>query len=336
MFARVLKVIGGALALAVLIAIGGVTWLVLRKPAARPASTEVIERTAARLRRGEYVVVHVSDCFGCHSEPRVDLYGAPPRVGTLGQGGFVFDKDYGVPGLLCAQNITPDPVNGIGNWTDGEVMRAFREGVDRNGDALFPMMPYRYYHSMSDDDARAVVAFLRSLPPVTHAVPVKKIDFPVNLLVKGVPQPLEGPVLTPDDAKDHLGYGRYLVTVAGCRECHTAHDDHGNLLPGRDYAGGWEMKMPAAEGPPTRVVSANITPDPDAFFGKKSRQEWTDLVHSFAIVAEAPPKCARGSNTFMPWIAFSGMTDQDLAAIYDFMKTVPPVKNEVEPFPDRT
>lgn len=84
------------------------------------------------------------------------------------------------------------------------------------------------------------------------------------------------------------------------------------------------------------VCAQNITPDPDAFFGKTERQSWIDLVHSFASVREDPPKAPRGSNTLMPWLPFSAMTDKDLGAIYDFIKTVPPIKNEVNAFPDRT
>jgi hypothetical protein len=336
MVARVLKFFIGALALAVLVAIAGLTWLFLRKPATRPAAVEVFERTPARMARGDYLV-HAVDCLGCHSEYSLDLYGAPPRPGTLGQGGFTFNKDFGVPGYVSAQNITPDPTYGIGKWTDGEVLRAVREGVDRNGNALFPMMPYPYFHAMSDEDGKSIVVYLRTLKPINRGVPPRQIDFPVNLLIKGVPRPEEGPVVTPDDAKDHLAYGRYLVTIIGCRECHTAHDDKGGLLPGREFAGGWEFKIPRpGGGKPMRVVSANITPHPDAFFGKVARQEWIDLVHSFVDLREHPVPAPEGSNTVMPWLPLSTMTDQDLGAIYDYIKTLPPIPNEINSFPDRT
>lgn len=111
-----------------------------RRPAQRPPSTERIERTPARLVRGAYLVEHVADCLTCHSDLRADRYGMPIKPGTVGQGGFAFGKEFAVPGVVCAQNITPDPENGIGTWTDGEVLRAVREGVDKNGNALFPML----------------------------------------------------------------------------------------------------------------------------------------------------------------------------------------------------
>jgi mono/diheme cytochrome c family protein len=240
-----------------------------------------------------------------------------------------------VPGVVCAQNITADPNDGLGKWSDGEIMRAIREGVDRNGDALFPMMPYPYYHDMSDEDVRAVVVYLRSLPPVRHPVPQKRIDFPVNILVKLAPQPLSDPVVTPDDKTDHLGYGKYLVTLAGCRDCHTPRDAHGQPVPGRDFAGGWVMTFGAPGQKPWHVVPPNITPHPEAYFGTATRDEWIGLVKSFAWMGEeGTPLCERGRNTLMPWVPLSGLTETDLGAIYDFMKTVPPIANKVEPFPD--
>jgi radical SAM superfamily enzyme YgiQ (UPF0313 family) len=128
----------------------------------------------------------------------------PPITGKIGQGGMAFDDKFGVPGMVAAQNITPDPEFGIGKWTDGEVMRAFREGVNRNGEALFPMMPYANFHAMSDEDARSVLVYLRQLTPVHNQVAKKRIAFPVNLLIKSAPKPLDAPVHTPNDATDHL------------------------------------------------------------------------------------------------------------------------------------
>lgn len=325
-----LKRVGLAAAVLVVVAGAGLTWLAARSPAMRPASTETIERTPARVARGEYLVRHLSVCLDCHSDHLGDRFGFPVKPGTEGQGGFPFDEKMGVPGLVCAQNITPDPDTGIGRWSDGEVMRAIREGVDRDGNALFPMMPYAYYHAMSDEDARAVVAYLRTLPPIKNAVPARRIAFPVNLLIKSAPQPLAAPIATPDDRTDHLGYGRYLVTVGACRECHTAHDAHGQLLPGRDFAGGWLMQAPGL-----RVVSANITPSPDTFMGTATREQFIGRIRSFAgQEGAAAPVAPPGRNTLMPWAQLAGLTDGDLTAIYDYLKTVPPVQNTVDPFPD--
>ncbi len=304
--------------------------LSVKRPAQRPASTERIEATPARLARGAYLVEHVADCLTCHSDLQADRWGIPIKAGTAGQGGLPFGKEFAVPGVVCAQNITPDPENGLGSWTDGEVLRALREGVDRKGDALFPMMPYEGYRLLSDEDAKSIVTYLRSLPPVKHAVPAKKIDFPINLLVKLTPKPLEGPVTAPDPRTDRLGYGRYLSIVGGCRECHSPHDDKGKRLPGKDYSGGWEMK-----GPWGRNVTANLTPHPEAYLGKATKAEFIGRFKAFAsMTAENAPVAPKGRNTVMPWVPLSGLTEDDLGMLYDFLKTVPPIENKVNSFPD--
>jgi hypothetical protein len=235
-----------------------------------------------------------------------------------------------VPGVVQAQNITPDPETGIGRWTDGEVIRAIREGVDKDGQALFPQMPYPYFRSMSDEDVRSVVAYMRTLKPIRHPIPPRRLDFPVNFLVKGAPRPVDGPVGMPDPALDHLGYGKYMVTIAGCQECHTAHDNRGQLVPGREFAGGWVML-----GPWGKVVTANITSDPDAYCGRATKDEFIGRFKSFeSLTGERSPIAPKGRNTIMPWLAYSGMTQEDLGAIYDYLKTLPPIKNKVESFPD--
>jgi mono/diheme cytochrome c family protein len=313
----------------VLLAGAGLGWLIVRAPDRRPASAEKVEATPERLARGKYLVVNVADCVGCHSDFHADRFALPIKKGTEGQGGFPFDKKLGVPGLVQAQNITQDRETGLGAWTDGEIIRAVREGVDRNGKALFPMMPYPYFRSMSDEDVRSVVAYLRTLPPIHHAVAPRKLDFPVNLLIKFAPKPVVAPVSAPDPG-DSLAYGKYLVTVAGCQECHTAHDDKGQLVAGREYAGGWVMP-----GPWGRVVSANITPDPDTYIGKATREEFIGRFKAFeGMDGEDAPVATPGKNTVMPWARFSGMTREDLGAIYDYLKTLRPIPHKVDSFPD--
>jgi len=312
----------------VALAVGCISWLALRKPASRPASTEKIEATPTRVARGEYLVEHVSDCLGCHSD-HLDTFGYPVKPGTEGQGGFIFDRNLGFPGVVAAQNITSDPADGLGNWTDGEVLRAIREGVDRKGDALFPMMPYQHLRSMCDEDAKSVVVYLRTLKPVRHSVPLKHIDFPVNLFVKFAPKPVDGPVNAPD-RKDSVAYGKYLTTIGGCYECHTPHDDHNALIAEKAFIGGWEMK-----GPWGRNFTANLTPHPDAYLGHATKEEFIGRFRAFATLdATTSPATRPGRNTIMPWLAFSKMTDEDLGAIYDYLKTLKPVANKVSTFPD--
>jgi mono/diheme cytochrome c family protein len=322
------KVVGIAVLVIVALAAGGVSWLALRKPAQRPPSAEKIEATPERLARGKYLVTHVSDCLGCHSD-HLTTYGFPIKPGTEGQGGMVFDEKLGFPGVVAAQNITSDRETGLGGWSDGEILRAMREGIDRQGEALFPMMPYVHLSKMSDEDAKSVVVYLRTLPPVHNSVTGKHINFPVNYLVKFVPKPLDGPVSAPD-AADSVAYGKYLATIGGCYECHTPHDDKGGLDAQRAFAGGWEMR-----GPWGRVVTANLTPHPDTYIGRATKAEFIGRFRAFAgLNASNAPQAPPGRNTVMPWLAFSGMSDRDLGAIYDYLKTVKPIEHRVNAFPE--
>jgi hypothetical protein len=323
------KIVGGALLIVVALAAGAIAFLATKRPASRPATSAKFEATPARLARGHYLVHHVADCLGCHSDHVDGRFGFPVKPGTEGQGGLVFDKNLGFPGVVAAQNITSDRETGLGAWSDGEIVRAIREGVDRNGDALFPMMPYVHYASLGDEDAKSIVVYLRTLQPIRHRVPQKHIDFPVNLFVKLVPQPLPGVVAAPTPAEHHA-YGRYLTTIGGCYECHTAHDDKNRLIADRAFAGGWEMK-----GPWGRVITANLTPHPATFIGRASKAEFIGRFRAFAAFdAQTAPACPQERNTVMPWLALSKMTDDDLGAIYDFLRTVKPVANQVNSFPD--
>ena len=323
-----LKVVGLVLLVVVGLAAIGVSYLALRKPAQRPATAEKIEATPERVARGRYLVQNVAICFDCHSE-RTYAYALPFKPGREGVGGFVWDRRIGFPGTLAAANLTPDPETGLGKWTDGEIIRAMREGVDREGNALFPIMPYGHYRSMSDEDAKSIVAYLRTLKPQRYERPEKSLDVPLNFIEKFIPKPVEAPVPAPDRS-DTVAYGRYLATIAACAECHTPKDDKGNPLPGKEFAGGFEMHTPEF-----RVVTANITPHPSTFMGRATKEEFIGRFRAFAgYTHENAPQAPKGRNTLMPWIAYSGMSDEDLGAIYAYLKTVPPVENRVNPFPD--
>lgn len=323
------KVVGILLLVIVALAAAGVAFLFLKKPAQRPASAEKIEATPERLARGEYLVHHAADCAGCHSEHILDQFGLPIPPGRALVGGLVWDQSMGFPGVVAAANLTPDPETGLGNWSDGEILRAMREGVNKDGKPLFPIMPYPHLRVMSDEDAKSVVVYLRSIAPVKKAEPAKQLSFPLNFVEKFVPKPLEGPVAAPDPGNT-VAYGEYLTRIGGCYECHTPHGEKGELDETRAFAGGWEMK-----GPWGRNITANITPHPTTWLGKATREEFIARFKAFENFDPATaPKPAPGRNTVMPWLPASGLTEADLGAIYDYLKTVPPVENRVNTFPD--
>src|SRR5437870_5810893 len=108
-----LKVLGGIVLVVLALVAGALTWLTMKKPAARTPSAEKVQATPERLARGKYLAEHVSSCVDCHSD-HLTTYGFPVKPGSIGQGGFVFDKNIGFPGVVAAQNITPDRETGLG------------------------------------------------------------------------------------------------------------------------------------------------------------------------------------------------------------------------------
>src|SRR5579883_2604933 len=162
-------------------------FLAYPRQAAPPIKTVAI--TPARLERGKYLFEVVADCDGCHSLRDFKRFGGP--VMPHGRGiGNVMPAEMELPGTISAPNITPDRETGLGKWTDGEKIRAIREGIGRDGRVLFPMMPYQAYRKMSDEDVESLVAYLNSLEPVRHAVPRSQVKFPVSLMVRFSPQPV--------------------------------------------------------------------------------------------------------------------------------------------------
>ncbi len=323
-----LKILGGLVGLIIVVALIAVVALTLKKPDQRPASTEKIERTPERLERGKYLVQHVAGCLVCHSDHENDRFSWPAKAGTEGQGGFEFDEKVGVPGAVCAQNITSDPEFGIGNWTDGEVVRAIREGVANDGHALFPQMPYQLMRNIGDEDVKSIVTFIRTLPPIKKPTPPVRIDFPVSLLMKLAPKPVEGPVPVPKSS-DGIVYGKYLATMAGCFDCHTKLIK-GNRPEELAFSGGFDFKMPFVH-----AISANITPDAETGIGNMTREAFIGRFKSFESLTELP-KVTPSRQTVMPWKDYAGMTAEDLGAIYNYLRTVTPIKNKIVSFPDAT
>ena len=200
----------------------------------------------------------------CHAEHDWTAHDAPVRPNSLGAGQDM-NVLKGFPGKVYAPNITPDRETGIGAWSDDQLARAIREGVSHDGRALFPFMPYLDFRAMSDEDLAAVIVYVRLLPPVRRQQPPTELIFPVNYLIRGAPAPLDGPVGEPDVSTQEKR-GEYLVTIAGCSDCHTPQDAHGQPMAGLEFAGGFVL-----DGPWGRVASANLTPDPSGFLTTTKR-----------------------------------------------------------------
>jgi hypothetical protein len=300
-----------ALAVAITFTIG---WRPFIGPKARPLTDRKFDATPERLARGRYLAENVAGCMECHS-PHDWTQHDDPIISGMEGAGDVFPV-HGLPGAINPPNLTPDPETGAGTWSDDQFARAIREGIGHDGRALFPLMPYQNFRNMSDEDLASVVVFLRSLPPVHNVVPPTQIIFPVKYLIRSVPKPLTAPVPDPDLSTPEKR-GSYLVTVADCRGCHTPQDKHGNAIPALDLAGGFILA-----GPWGTVASANITQDPSGI------PYYNDVL--FLQTIRSGYVGTRKLSQIMPWSAFRGMTDQDLLAIFAYLKTVPPIHHRVD------
>jgi hypothetical protein len=137
-----------------------------------------VQATPKRLARGAYLANHVSVCIDCHSTRNWDYFSGPPVAGTEGKGGEVFDESLGFPGTIYAHNITPAA---LGSVNDGVVYRAITTGLDKNGKAMFPLMPYQHFNLMSEEDILSIIAYIRKLKPIGNTPPLTTLKFPMNL-----------------------------------------------------------------------------------------------------------------------------------------------------------
>lgn len=309
-----------------LLAGSGFVWLASKRPAAVPPSDIKVDITAERVARGRYVFENLADCDGCHSPRDWDKFPAPV-IAAQRASGFEFPAELGLPGRIVSPNLTPDNETGLGDWTDGEIIRAIRDGVSRDGSALFPFMPYPHFARMSDDDVQALVAYMRTLPPVRRQVPRTQLDFPVKYLVNDAPRPVTGPVSAPPP-EDRVRYGEYLASLAQCVTCHTVLEK-GVPVPGREFAGGEEFRFD------TRLVrSPNITPDNETGIGAWSEERFVAKFRNYSEMTHAnAPRMTQVNFTVMPWLGLARLTEDDLRAIYAYLRAVKPIRNQVDVHP---
>lgn len=278
-----------------------------------------VEVTPERVARGSYLANSVLVCMDCHSTRDWAKFSGPIAPGTLGKGGEKFDQSFGFPGVYYSRNITP---YGIKDWTDGEIYRLITTGVRRDGKAMFPVMPYPYYGKLDPEDVKDTIAYLRSIEPIVNDVPESKSDFPMNFIINTIPRPAV-PGKRPSDS-DTLAYGAYITSAAACIECHTR-EEKGQIIPDLAFSGGRAFPFPNGDV----IRSPNITPDPETGIGGMTKAAFIDMFRKRAEAGKKPPT---GFQTIMPWTMYGTMTDKDLGAIYEYLRTVKPIPNKVERF----
>jgi len=315
------KVLLYTVILVILLVISVISYVTLALPnVGEPENIHVVI-TPQRIARGKYLANHVTLCVDCHSKRDWSKFAGPMIDGTIGGGGEVFDAAVGFPGEVHVPNITPYKLKG---WTDGELFRAITTGVRKNGDAIFPLMPWPYYSKMTREDVYSLIAYIRSIKPIKADYPKSTLNFPLNILVHTMPQKASLSEMPP--ASDTIKYGEYMTRAAACMECHTQ-ENNGKQIPGMEFAGGHEFKINN-----NTIRSANITPDKETGIGAWTEAAFLAKFKAFNDVSKAPVVSAAAFQTIMPWYDYSGMKENDLRAIYAYLRTVKPVKNKVVKF----
>jgi mono/diheme cytochrome c family protein len=319
---KILKIAGIVLTVLVVFLSIAITYIKLALPNVGDAPYLVIEQTHERVERGKYLANNVAVCMDCHSTRNWSLYAGPMDPATLGAGGEVFNQEMGFPGEFYAPNITP---YGVGDWTDGELLRAITAGVDKEGKALFPVMGYHRFGKMDKEDVYSIIAYLRTLQPIKKDIAESKADFPVSILINTMPVKADYQKIP--DEKDVIKYGGYLANATGCVDCHSKMDK-GAIVPGTEFGGGMEFAQPGGI-----VRSPNITPDAETGIGLWTKEIFTARFKMHVQEGYNPPQLARGDlNTPMPWNMYAGMKEKDLEALYAYLKNLKPIKHNVRRF----
>jgi mono/diheme cytochrome c family protein len=262
----------------------------LKKTYDVPAETLAVAGDSATVARGEHLVKAVSVCVGCHTE-------------SLAGDQFIDDAAFA---RVAATNLTPGK-GGVGSrHTDATWERAIRHGISVDGRAL-AIMPSHFYNAMSNEDLAAVIAYLKTLPPVEKehkpfsAGPVARMLIAANKLPFFAAATIDhaAPHKPAPPAGATSEYGSYLVGIGACRECH-----------GPNLSGG-----PLPGEPPDGKKGSNLTPT-----GLRAYDEGTFVT---AIRTGARPAGAP-IDTLMPWKLYGRMTDDELKAVWRYLQTLPP------------
>ncbi|MDX1572212.1 MAG: cytochrome c [Xanthomonadales bacterium] len=270
--------------------------------------------TSEAVQRGAYFANAIVDCASCHTK-RDDKTDHALTKGPLWAGGEILGEAWAMPGNIVTPNLTPDPETGIGSWTDAELANAIRNGVNRQGERLFPLMPSHFYQRMADEDLADLIAYLRSLEPTKKPTDqITQLAMPRSELPP-LP-PVTGPVLPP--ASDPIARGEYIVLMANCITCHSP-TQQGQPIQGKFLAVGVYFKTPYGSFP-----TPNITPDKKTGIG-----DYTDAELDRVMRTGIKKNGTRVVANFMPWYIYKNMTDEDMAAVIAYLRSLKPVENDI-------
>jgi cytochrome c553 len=254
-------------------------------PDAKPL---LIASNPAILARGEHLATAIGKCADCHTA-------------DFGGGKFIDDPKLG---SISAPNITGGKGSRLASYDDAALERLLRHGIKIDGHPAL-VMPSEVFNNFSDEDMAALIAYIRSLPKVDREPGPKNLKFLARALVTfGIIKYGYDQI---DQSKSHVSsvvagvtadYGKYMVDVGGCRGC------HGNTLSGGPIPG----------GPPGFKPAANITPKG---IGHYKEQDFFRALREGIRPGNVP------IDTIMPYKFTKLMTDDEIKAVYAYLKTVP-------------
>jgi mono/diheme cytochrome c family protein len=256
-------------------------------------------------------VFNAGGCSSCHAVP-----GQPDRL-RLG-GGLAIVSRFGT---FYPPNISPDPVDGIGRWTEAEFVAAVTKGISPDGFHYFPAFPYTSYQHARVEDVRDLFAYLKTLAPVSGRVRDHEVPFPFNIRRNlGVWKWLymDGKPLMPDAARSaSWNRGAYLVGGLGhCAECHSPRDALGGIIAAQRFAGGPD---PEGEG-----WVPNIS--------QKGLGDWSEKDIAYFLETGATPDGDSAGGAMARVIKnTSQLPAADRAAMADYLKSLPPVDGPPRP-----
>jgi mono/diheme cytochrome c family protein len=255
--------------------------------------------------RGAYLVDGPMFCHNCHTPVGPQGFDFSRAL----SGGLTFDEPaYKVTG----SNITPDKETGIGNWSDAELKKFLVSGIRPNGTKAAPIMPYEFYTVLTARDLDALVAYLRSVPPVRHETALPEY----RTVAKPETPTYSGKQMTDAEIADKLSRGRYLLSIAHCLECHTPEGPSAV----HDFAASTGKGGRKFRGPWGESVSANITSHSKSGLG-----QWSDDEIKRALT-QGIGRDGRKLKPPMAYAAYATMTTQDQDAIVAFLRTLPPLE----------
>jgi mono/diheme cytochrome c family protein len=298
------------------VTIGLAAFWILTLPAVVPAAA--LAPHTANLDNGK-TMFEIGGCASCHAVPDKD----PSKVDrTRLGGGLALNSPFGT---FYVPNISPDPKDGIGNWTEANFVTALWNGTSEHGANLYPAFPYTSYRHMQLDDVRDLYAYLKTLPPVRGKARRHDLSFPFNVrrLLGGWKLLfLNGGPYEPDPSKSaQWNRGAYLVNGPGhCAECHSPRNALGGIIGSERFAGG---PTPDGKGWVPNITPVGLQRGSDTW-SEKDIASFLDngMTPSGDFAGGAMAEVIRNTSLLAPG---------DRAAIATYVISLPPVQGPTPP-----